>query len=165
MTLDNSKTVIAFRIRLFFVTLVALAWVAVAYIIKLLKFPLLGIEDWIFTLVIVAAWLIVAFWPMIFNHQFVWFSDDGDNITFRYFNAGIVGGKKNSVQISKRNFYGYKLESGFLGLSRSILLYQKVGGNVAKYPPIHISALTKNQTAQVMHVLDSYSAERNITAQ
>jgi hypothetical protein len=157
MTLDNSKTIIAFRIRLFVVTVIALAWVALAYIIKLIKFPILGIDDWIWTLLIVAIWVVVAFMPMILDYQFFFFSDDGEKIVFRYFNAGIVGGKKNSVEIDKKRFTGYSTGSKLLGLSRSLILYQQIGQGVAKYPPIYITALTKEQRAQVLHALDAYS--------
>jgi hypothetical protein len=157
MTFDNSKTIIKFRIRLFFVTILALAWLAMVYIIKLIKFPLLGIEDGIWTLVVVSIWVIVAFLPMILNYQFIFFSDDGENIVFRFFNAGIVGGKKNSVEISKRTFAGYTTESQVLGLSKSIILFQQVGQKTAKYPPIYISALTHEQRRKVLQALAQYA--------
>jgi hypothetical protein len=157
MTFDNSKTIINFRIRLFFVTILALAWLAVAYIAKLIKFPLLGIDDGIWTLVIVAIWVLVAFLPMILNYQFVYFSDDGESIIFRFFTAGIVGGKKNSVEISKRTFTGFKTESKLFGLSKSIILFQQVGQEIAKYPPIHITALTREQRRKLLQALSVYA--------
>ncbi len=82
---------------------------------------------------------------MVRNIQFVFFSDEGENIVFRYFNAGIVGGKKNSISIAKNAFAGYETEKKYLGLSSSIILFQKVGQNIAKYPPIYITALSKEQ--------------------
>jgi hypothetical protein len=157
MTFDNSKTIIGFRIRLFFVTVIALAWIALAYLIKMIKFPLLGIDDGIWTLLVIAIWVIVAFMPMILNYQFIFFSDDGNNIVFKYFNAGIVGGKKNSLEINKQTFVGYKIESRFLGLSKSIILYQKIGQRIGKFPPMYITALKKEQRQKVIHALDLYS--------
>lgn len=157
MTFDNSKTIISFRIKLFFATIIALAWIAVVYLIKMIKFPLLGIEDGIWTLVVIAVWVLVAFMPMIRNYQFIFFSDEGDNIIFRYFNAGITGGKKNSLEISKSTFAGYKTESKLFGLSKSIILYQKIGQGVAKYPPVYISALSKSQVLQLFTILNAYS--------
>jgi hypothetical protein len=78
-------------------------------------------------------------------------------IVFRYFNAGIVGGKKNSVEINKNAFAGYKTESKFFGLSKSIILYQKLGQGVAKYPPIYISALSREQRNKLFSSLNSYA--------
>ena len=50
---------------------------------------------------LVSIWVILTFMPMILNYQYIAFSDEGDNIIFRYFTSGIVGGKKNSVEINK----------------------------------------------------------------
>ena len=113
MTFDNSKTIISLRIKLFGATVALMAYLAVAYIIKLVKFPLLGISDTIWTIIFVGIWVILAFMPIVLNYQFVSYSDDGDYIVFRYFTSGIVGGKKNSVEINKTTFSGYKVETSF----------------------------------------------------
>ena len=108
MTLDNSKTIISIRIKLFAATVVLLAYLALAYVAKLIKFPLLGMSDSSWTVILILIWLILAFIPMVLNYQFISYSDDGEYIIFRYFTAGIVGGRKNSVEINKTTFAGYK---------------------------------------------------------
>jgi hypothetical protein len=149
MTFDNSKTIINVRIKLFIATVILLAYVAITYVAKLIKFPLLGVSDTAWTVVLVAIWLIIAFFPMILNYQFVFFSDEGEKLVFRYFIAGIVSGKKNSVEINKSTFAGYKTESRFFGLIKSITLFQQMGQGVAKYPPVYISALSKEQKSKL----------------
>ncbi|MFH0843610.1 MAG: hypothetical protein V1903_13460 [Bacteroidota bacterium] len=156
MTFDNSKTIIGVRIKLFAATVLFLAYVALAYAAKLIKFPLFGLSDTAWTLILVAIYLVIAFLPMVLNYQFVFFSDEGEKLVFRYFTAGIVGGKKNSVEISKRNFTGYKTESRLFGLVRSIILLQQMGQGVAKYPPIFITALSKEQRAKLYASLNAY---------
>ena len=157
MTFDNSKTIISVRIKLFAATVLFLAYVALAYAAKLIKFPLFGLSDTAWTLILVAIYLVVAFMPMVLSYQFVFFSDEGEKLVFRYFNAGIVGGRKNSVEISKRTFAGYKTESRLFGLVRSIILLQQMGNGVAKYPPIFISALSKDQRAKLYSSLNAYA--------
>ena len=157
MTFDNSKTIIGVRIKLFAATVLFLAYVALAYAAKLIKFPLFGLSDTAWTLILVAIYLVVAFMPMVLNYQFVFFSDEGEKLVFRYFNAGIVGGRKNSVEIGKRTFAGYKTESRLFGLVRSIILLQQMGNGVAKYPPIFISALSKDQSAKLYSSLNAYA--------
>jgi hypothetical protein len=157
MTFDNSKTIISVRIKLFAATVLFLAYVALTYAAKLIKFPLFGLSDTAWTLILVAIYLVVAFMPMVLSYQFVFFSDEGEKLVFRYFNAGIVGGKKNSVEISKRTFAGYKTESRLFGLVRSIILLQQMGNGVAKYPPIFISALSKDQRAKLYSSLNAYA--------
>jgi hypothetical protein len=156
MTLDNSKTIISIRIKLFAATVVLLAYLALAYVAKLIKFPLLGMNDSSWTVILILIWLILAFIPMVLNYQFISYSDEEDLIIFRYFPAGIVGGKKNSVEINKTTFSGFKIETRFFGLIQSIVLLQKVQGGVAKYPPVYISALSRKEKAKVIKSLNLY---------
>jgi len=154
MTFDNSKTIIGVRIKLFFVTVLLLAWVGVIYVAKLIKSPILGLDDSIWTLILVIIWIFIALLPMILNYHFVFYSDDGNDIVFKYFSAGIVGGKKNSIEINKGTFAGFKIESKYFGLNKSIILFQKLAQGVAKFPPIFISALTKDQQTRLIHALN-----------
>ncbi|MCU0454891.1 MAG: hypothetical protein MUE74_01210 [Bacteroidales bacterium] len=157
MTFDNSKTIINLRIWLFFATILLIAWIIVVFVAKMIPFPLLGLSETAWTLILVGIYLIILFFPMILSYQYVWFSDDEEHIVIRYFFAGMVGGKKNSVSINKRTFAGYKYEKKKLGLDKSIILYQKIGQGIAKYPPIHISALSGDQKQKLFSLLDQYS--------
>lgn len=158
MTFDNSRTIISLRIKLFGATVVLLAYLAMAYVAKLIKFPLLGMSDSTWTVILIGIWIIMALMPMVLNYQFISYSDEEDNIILRYFTAGIVGGKKNSVEINKTSFSGYKIETSFFGFIQSIVLFQKVQGGVAKYPPVYISALTHDEKAKVINSLNQYGA-------
>ena len=156
MTFDNSKTIISLRIKLFAATILLLGYLALAFVIKMIKFPLLGMNDTVWTIIFVGIWLILALMPMFLNYQYISFSDEEDHIVFRYFNAGIVGGKKNSVEILKATFAGYKIESSFFGLVQNIILFQKLQQGIAKYPPVYISALTREEKAKVIRSLNQH---------
>jgi hypothetical protein len=134
-----------------------LAYIVLTYIAKLIKYPLLGMSDTAWTLILVAIYLFIAFLPMFLNYQFISYSDEGENIIFRYFTAGVVGGKKNSVEINKKYFSGYKIESRFFGFIQSVTLFQQFKEGVAKYPPVYISALTREERAKVLRSLNSFA--------
>jgi hypothetical protein len=157
MTFDNSKTIISLRIKLFAATVVVLAWLAMAYVGKIIKFPFLGMSDIFWTLILIVIWLAVAFLPMYLNYQYISYSDEGEKIIFRYFSAGMIGGKKNSVEITKHSFSGYEVETKFFGLIRSIILYQKFREGVAKYPPVYISALKSVERDKIFRSLNLLS--------
>ncbi|MBK7628947.1 MAG: hypothetical protein IPJ16_17415 [Bacteroidales bacterium] len=157
MTFDNSKTIISLRIKLFAATVVFLAYIVLTYIAKIIKFPLLGMSDTTWTLILVAIYLIIAFLPMILNYQYVYYSDDTEKIIFRYFTAGIVGGRKNTVEIDKRTLSGYEIVPELFGLRQKITLYQRFNEGVAKYPPFYISALSKEERAKMVKSLNLYS--------
>jgi len=156
MTLDNSKTIISLRIKLFAATVVVLGYLALAYVGKIIKFPLFGMNDLFWTLILIFLWLAIAFLPMFLNYQFISYSDEGEKIIFRYFSAGIAGGKKNSVEIDKRLFTGYSIETRILGLIRSITLFTRTSAGAAKYPPVYISALKKAEMEKIERSLKSY---------
>ena len=157
MTFDNSKTIISLRIKFFGATIVFLAFIILTYAAKLIKYPLLGMSDTMWTVILVGIYLFILFIPMALNYQFIYFSDDGENIVFRYFTSGIFGGRKNSVEINKKSFSGYKIESRFFGLIKSLTLFQHFQEGVAKYPPIYISALSREEREKVLKSLKRYA--------
>lgn len=159
MTFDNSKTIISLRIKIFGVTILLIAYFILSYAAKIVKFPLLGMSDTAWTIILVAIWLFIAFIPMYLNYQFVSYSDEEETIVFRYFTTGLVGGKKNSVVIAKRTFSGYRIESRFFGLIQSITLFQQINQGVAKYPPVYISALNKDEKAKLLRSLNLYAPQ------
>ena len=157
MTLDNSRTIISLRIKLFAITVIFLVYIVLTYVAKIIKYPILGINETGWTVFFVIIYFILAFLPMFLNYQYILYSDDNEKIIFRYFSAGIVGGRKNSVEINKTSFSGYKIESRFFGLIVSITLFQKFQEGVAKYPPIYISALSQKEKEKVIKSLNSYT--------
>jgi hypothetical protein len=159
MTFDNSKTIIGMRIKLFGATVILLAYIALAYVAKLIKFPLLGLSETVWTLVLVGLYLFLAFLPVFLSYQYIFYTDEGEKIIIRYFTAGIVGGKKNSVEIDKNSFSGYRTESRFFGLIQSITLFQQFKEGVAKYPSVYISALNREERAKLIRSLKLYGGQ------
>jgi hypothetical protein len=159
MKLDNSRTIISFRIKLFGVTVLFLAYIIMSYAAKFFKLTLFGLSDTFWTIIFAAIWLFIAFIPLFLNYQYVNYSDEGETIIFRYFTSGIFGGKKNSVEIDKKTFAGYKTENRLFGLVRSITLFQHFKEGVAKYPPIYISALNREERSKIFRSLNLYAPE------
>ena len=117
-------------------------------------------SDTAWTLILVALYLGYCSFFLCFSIISIYiYSDEGENIVFRYFTAGIVGGKKNSVEINKRTFAGYKTESRFFGLIQSITLFQQFKEGVAKYPPVYISALQGRRESKLFRSLNLYTAQ------
>jgi len=153
MTLDNSKTIISIRIRLFILTISLIGYLIMTYFARVLHFPFLGMSDTTWSLILVGIYFVLAFYPMVLNYQYISYSDEGDKIVFRYFMAGITGGRKNTVEISKATFAGYRKETKLFGLVKSVILFQQLAEGVAKYPPIYISILSKKERAKVLNSL------------
>jgi hypothetical protein len=147
------------RFSLFLITLILLGFVILSYFTHYLKYPLLGLSEVAWTAILVIIWLLIALMPLIRNHQYISYSDEGDKIVLRYFTTGLIGGKKNSVEINKSSFSGYKTDSKMFGLIKSITLFQKYKEGVAKYPPVYISSLSRNERENIIKSLNQYCSE------
>lgn len=156
MTFDNAKMIISMRLKLLAATVLFLAYILLAYPAKVIRFPILTLGEITWTIILTVLYLIVVFLPMLLRYQYIYFSDDGENIILRYFTAGIVGRKKNSVEISKQTFLGYNINKKFLGLIQSITLYQRLKQGRAKYPPVYISVLKREEKQKIVRALSMY---------
>ncbi len=155
MTFDNSKAIISLRLKLFAATVILLTFIVLTYVAGMIKYPLLGMSDTAWTLILVTLYFMYAFMPLMINYQYIYFSDEGDTIDFRYFVSGITGGRKNSIKIKKEEFTGYRTDKRFFGIIISITLYQKINNKAAKYPPVYITALTREEREKLFRALDT----------
>jgi hypothetical protein len=157
MKFDNSKTVISIRIRLFAVTVLLIAYLILVYFAHILKFPVFGLSETVVTSILIGLYIFFAAYPMVLDYQFIIYSDDDDKLIFRYFTSGIAGGKKNSVEIKKSDFAGYRIDKKLFGLKKSITLFRQLPQGVAKYPPIHISILSRKERRRILNSLYSHT--------
>jgi hypothetical protein len=157
MTINNSKSVINLKILQRTSIIVYLILLALAFAAMIIRFPLLGISRAVWTIIFTACFLIIIFLPVLLNYQYIYFSDEGDSIIFRYYSAGLFEGKKNSVEIGKKTFSGFTFDKKFFGLVQSITLYQRLKEGIAKYPPIFISALKHQDKESILQSLNSYA--------
>jgi len=159
MTLNNSRSVINLKIIRRTAIILFLAFALLGYIAKVIKFPLLGINQTIWTAFVLVLFTAIMILPALLNFQYVYFSDEGEIIIFRYYSAGVFEGKKNSIEINKRTFSGFALEKRFFGLIQSVKLYQQLQQGVATYPPVYISSLNRDERVRIIKSLNSFAPQ------
>jgi uncharacterized membrane protein YdbT with pleckstrin-like domain len=157
MTLNNGKSVINLKITRRLSIIIFLAYLIIVYVAEIIKFPLLGMNRLAWTITVLLIFLLIILLPVILNYQYLSYSDEGENIIFRYYSTGFIAGNKNSVEINKKTFSGFKLEKKIFGLMQRITLYQRLKGGVAKYPPVYISALKREEKAKILKSLNSFA--------
>jgi hypothetical protein len=65
--------------------------------------------------------------------------------------------KQNAIEISKTTFVDFKLSKQLLGFRKYLVLSQKMpNGSVAKYRPVNVTMLNKENMAQLFNALQSY---------
>jgi len=155
MILNNSKSVINLKITRRAAIILFLTYLVLVYAAGIIRFPVLGIDKTVLTILVSAIFLIIIIVPEILNYQYIYFSDEGESIIFRYYSAGLITGKKNSVEINKRAFSGFTIDKKLFGLVESITLYQRLREGIAKYPPIYLNAIKRADKARIIKSLNS----------
>lgn len=157
MTFDNSRTIIGLRIKGFTATSLFLVFIILTYAERVIRFPVAGIKESTATIILAIIYVLIIFFPLFLKKMYIYYSDDGENIVVKYFYAGMIAGKKNSIIINKKTLAGYKLEKGFLGITPAIIITQSMKQGLAKYPPICISSLKRKEKENILKSLNSYS--------
>lgn len=94
---------------------------------------------------------------LIIGYNYIYYSDVGEKIIFRYQSLNPFISNPLSIEIPKKSFAQFKIKNSFFGLKQKITLYQKTSGEYAKYPSISIASLTKVQKQALLTSLTSLS--------
>ncbi len=70
-------------------------------------------------------------------------------LLFRFHGVEPMNSEFKSYKIKPEQFKGYKISKVMFGMVPKITIYVTMRGEIAKYPPISISALTKEQRASL----------------
>ena len=101
-----------------------------------------------------SVFLLLFFWYQYqMKYTYFYFSNNGKNLTFRYYSLQIIAGKPKTIEISRMNFVKYEIVTEFFDKRDSLVLYQKTPKGIAKYPPISLSLLTKRQKTELKRAL------------
>lgn len=153
MTFDNARTIISLRLRVFIACILLLIWVFIAYLGKDLKFPLFGLSMGTWTFIVLTAFVMFTIYPALLKYMYVYFSDDGPSIVFRFYFAGLIKGKRQSIEIPKQEFAGYSFGS-YAGGLKLIYLKRKIDRKVVQYPPIYLGSLKSKELENIKNSLD-----------
>ena len=149
MVIDIRRTAIRMRLR-------GLITAFVFFIIILILLVVDFFSDVRMYLVLSLSFIYVAniIYSYLKDYYYIYFSDEGNKILFRYYSMRPLSQAKRSIEIPKGNLARYEIITGTLGLRTKIIFYQKVKEGVYKYPPVNISALSKLENDQLVQTLN-----------
>ena len=102
----------------------------------------------------IVVYLIYYFYHIFSRTSYFYFSDEGVKIVVRFYTIKSINARKNSIEIPKNQFFGYKVLRSFL--KEEVELYQKNGKQISKYPPFSIKGLKKVEKQKLFTTLDQY---------
>lgn len=87
---------------------------------------------------------------------FVSYNDQGEMIVLRYYPLSLFTSQKHSIEIPKKQLLKFELQTFYFGSQQMIVLYQHFRNKVAKYPPISLSAVDKQDRERIIQSLNKY---------
>lgn len=159
MIIDIEKTIIL-KTKGKFIALVLLVIVICALLFIPFRIDLIkGLDNTVLAIFFAGAYVLYAFYESFRNYNYIYFNDDTDRIILRYFSTGVFTKSKNSIEIPKKEFNGYKLNSFLMRYRESITLFRKTSRGVAKYPSVSITALNAHQRDAMLNALNRLRVE------
>jgi len=157
MILDIRRTVIKKKLRSFFMTIAVILIIVLVLFTNLYDEDAMKISKLLMTVIFIAVYLLFVLFNILRDFNYIYFNDEGDKLVLRYFSLSIFTQKKNSIEIPKRSFAGYKIEKSIAGLKERLVLFQQLENRIARYPGVSITALTSKQKSDILDSLDRFS--------
>ncbi|MBE9466975.1 MAG: hypothetical protein IMY72_01485 [Bacteroidetes bacterium] len=139
-----SKTKFCFRLMLFIYLLLLVGSLLVDFV-----------EGYSFIAILTAVFVCV--FVIITHLHFFYFSFDveEDKLVFKFSSLSLIIGSNKTIKIQHALFVKFKIKTTFFGYKKELILYQKLKGGVAKYPPISISLLNGKEIDEMSKMLNS----------
>lgn len=91
--------------------------------------------------------------------NFVAYSDQGEMLVIRYYPVSMFTSRKHSIEIPKQHFVKFELQPFLFKTQQKLIVVQNFRGKEAKYPPISLSAMDKEDREKMLDSLIKYSSQ------
>ena len=115
-----------------------------------------GMTKYHLMIIVAVIYVAVSWINYLKRPYFVSYSDHGEMIVMRYYPLNMFTTRKHSVEIPKKQFVKFELKSFLFGTQHQLILVQNFRNKEAKYPPISLSALDKEDRDKILESLGSY---------
>ena len=156
MTIENQKTVIRIFLRKMLIAIITVVIIVSMLATNLFKPELMGITQYQWIVLVTAIYILLIVGSWLRGLNYFYFNDKGDKLIIRYYAIRPLGRRKRAVQIPKTALAKYEIIKTNLGLKKVLILHQHIKKNVAKYPSIGITSLTRDELSRLEKQLSLY---------
>jgi hypothetical protein len=154
MIIDIKRTILRKSLSKFIVLIILAISLCVLLFIPFQSNFIKNVDNSLLALFIAAAYIIYAVYEAFRNYNYLYFNDESDKLVLRFFAPNFFTSKKHSIEIPKREFSGYTIQSFFMGYREKIILMRRTASGVASYPPVSITALNNNEKNNLLLTLE-----------
>lgn len=160
MIIDNKSNVYRIWIRKLVTTLSFTILIIVVMFLDFLGTSGSSMIKFYVVIGISIVFVVVSILGVMRNPYYFYFDDSSDVLVIKYYPVGILNSKKHSAQIPKQHFVKYETTKFFFGKEERLHIYQHYRKKIAKYPPISLSAVNKEDREKLKLALTSYSIKK-----
>ena len=150
MTINNQNRAAWIKLSYYLGTFIYLATIVLLVYLNLSN---------IYTIIgaITAVFISIVVFSFKLNLNYIIYQESDQFLIFRYYPLHPFHDNFKSIEIPKKNFAHFDLQKRFFGFRSEIVLYQQVERGMAKYPPISLTSLSKDDKTKLISSLKRYS--------
>ena len=157
MIVDNQRNTYRIWLNRLVMTIVFTLVIIVFIFLPWFDNPDFWLNKYYIIILIALIYIILNIINYLKRPYFVSYSDHGEMIVMRYYPLSLFTSKKHSIEIPKKQLLKFELEEFLFGSQQKIILYQNFRKKVAKYPPISLSAVDKEDRERIIQSLSKYT--------
>ncbi len=157
MILDTKKRVILIQLRRLFTLLGFIAIILAIILLGKLPNTFLGFNKYHWAIIIGLVYGLVLIVDSLFDFQYIQYNDESNMLVLRYYSLRYANKKKNSIEIPKSDFISFAYKGSLLGIKKNLVLRRYFKDIEAKYPPVSLSILSKQELAALLYSLNANS--------
>jgi hypothetical protein len=159
MKLDNQKNTYRIWIRRLVMAILFTMAIIVLIFVPWPDAPPFWLNKYFLIIVLAVAYVVINTVNYLKAPYFVYYSDQGEMIVFRYYPLSMLTSRKNSIEIPKKQFVRYELKPFLFGTQQKIILYQHFRDRVVPYPAVSLSAVDEEDRARILASLQKYARQ------
>ena len=155
MEIENTKKSVLIN-KIQYISIISFIVLAVILVTtELVRDEFLGLNKYHWAAVVALVYILENIYEYLKDFNYIYFSDSGEKLLFRYASLRPFHNKRYSIEINKNQYQGYKILRA--PLKQKIVFYVKTPQGTAKYPPVSITGLNEEELNQLKHTLNQYA--------
>jgi hypothetical protein len=159
MKIDNKDDYDRLTGQMIIMAFIFFSLIAFSAIYDILHDYLIPIPSWTYTVFFIFLFLVYMFIRSQRKYYFIIYDDEEENnfILLKYYPMIAFNPKHQMLKIPKQALYKVETKKSFFNLKDELILYQTIKSNIAKYKPISITALNRNDKKNLLDALNRFA--------
>lgn len=153
MTFDNKKQAVDLRIQKSIALIILVIVFGGIYFTNLVVDGALGLTRNQFAGLMLGLFMLYFLYLFLRDYNYIYYSDTGDKLILRYFRLRPLDNKKSAIEFKKSELHQFELQRTFFNLNESLVIFRKTQKGVAKYPPVSLTAIGKQDREKLLSSL------------